>query len=275
MEALVNAKTPLMLTLPSLNEYPDSTQLCYFTEEKMDIRNGIHPDHGKILDTQGLRKEFLIDNLFKKGEITFTYTHIDRVIVMGIVPEGKALPLVADQKVIGAEYLLERREMGVMNLGGAGTVTCDGTSYTVKKGEGLYVGKGTKEIVFANATESDPACFYAVSAPAHMDYPTVLIDMEKAQKVHLGSMEESNKRTINQLVHPAVCQSCNLVMGYTKLEPGCVWNTMPCHTHERRMEVYFYFDIPEGQVVFHLMGEPKETRHIVMRNNQAVISPSW
>ncbi|MCF2640762.1 5-dehydro-4-deoxy-D-glucuronate isomerase, partial [Fusobacterium varium] len=221
-----------------------------------------------------LRKHYLIEKVFIEDEVNLVYSHVDRVIAGGITPVKKALKL-EGCKELGSEYFLERRELGVINIGGDGKVVIDGVEYEVKSREGLYVGMGSKELVFTSADEKNPAKFYINSSPAHKTYPTVMINLEKANKVHLGDLANSNKRTIYQYVHPAVCQSCQLVMGMTMLEPNNMWNTMPCHTHERRMEVYLYFDMTDDNKVFHLMGEPNETRHIVMGNEQAVISPSW
>jgi 4-deoxy-L-threo-5-hexosulose-uronate ketol-isomerase len=183
--------------------------------------------------------------------------------------------LSAAREIIGADYFLERRELGVINLGGQGTVSTDGSSHSMATREGLYVGKGTKSVEFGSVDARRPARFYFLSGMAHKELPTTLITEKMAKKVPMGSPEESNKRVINQVIHPDVVASCNLVMGFTGLEAGSVWNTMPCHTHERRMEVYLYFDMPADAVVFHLMGQPSQTRHIVVRNEEAVISPSW
>lgn len=240
----------------------------------MEVRNAWNPNDVKHYTTEKLREEFLIPELFIPGEVKMVYSHVDRIIVGGVCPSGKVLALEAG-KEIGADYFLERRELGIINIGGKGTVTVDGQEYTLEARDGLYVGKGAKEVAFSSADSSNPAKFYFNSAPAHTTYPIVKIEISKAQPLKLGSLEESNKRTIYQYIHPNVCQSCQLLMGMTILEPNNVWNTMPCHTHDRRMEVYFYFDMPEDAVVFHYMGEPNETRHIVMRNEQAVISPSW
>jgi 4-deoxy-L-threo-5-hexosulose-uronate ketol-isomerase len=240
----------------------------------MDIRYSSHFEDAKKYDTSDLRRHFLIEELFVPGEIKMTYSHIDRIIVAGVVPTDKALFL-EGSKAIGCDYFLERREMGVINIGGSGIITLDGEKYELNNQDGLYVGMGVKEISFESLDASSPAKFYVNSGTAHKTYPTVKIGLENANKVKAGSDEECNKRTINQYVHPAVCQSCQLVMGMTILEPGSVWNTMPCHTHERRMEVYLYFNMDEQSNVFHLMGTPDETRHIVVRNEQAVISPSW
>ncbi|MBU3099573.1 5-dehydro-4-deoxy-D-glucuronate isomerase [Clostridium estertheticum] len=240
----------------------------------MEIRYASHDEDAKSYDTTQLRKHFLIEDLFVPGEIKMVYSHIDRIIVAGIVPTNKALVL-EGSKALGCDYFLQRRELGVINIGGAGTVTLDGEKHELGARDGLYVGLGIKEISFTSVDAKNPAKFYMNSATAHKNYPTVEISLEKANKVQAGSDEECNKRVINQYVHPAVCKSCQLVMGMTILNPGSVWNTMPCHTHDRRMEVYLYFDMDADNVVFHLMGTPQETRHIVMKNEQAVISPSW
>ena len=241
---------------------------------RLDVRYANHPEDSKHYTTEELRKHYLIEKVFIEDEVNLVYSHVDRVIAGGITPVKKALKL-EGCKELGSEYFLERRELGVINIGGDGKVVIDGTEYEVKSREGLYVGMGSKELVFTSENEKNPAKFYINSSPAHKTYPTVMINLEKANKVHLGDLANSNKRTIYQYVHPAVCQSCQLVMGMTMLEPNNMWNTMPCHTHERRMEVYLYFDMTNDNKVFHLMGEPNETRHIVMGNEQAVISPSW
>ena len=241
---------------------------------RLDVRYANHPEDSKYYTTEELRKHYLIEKVFIEDEVNLVYSHVDRVIAGGITPVKKALKL-EGCKELGSEYFLERRELGVINIGGDGKVVIDGTEYEVKSREGLYIGMGSKELVFTSENEKNPAKFYINSSPAHKTYPTVMINLEKANKVHLGDLANSNKRTIYQYVHPAVCQSCQLVMGMTMLEPNNMWNTMPCHTHERRMEVYLYFDMTDDNKVFHLMGEPNETRHIVMGNEQAVISPSW
>mgnify|MGYP000197217402 CR=1 FL=1 len=239
----------------------------------MEIRNAANPNDVKHYTTDRLRSEFLIQGLFKPGEIKTVYSHIDRIIVGSACPI-KPLTLEAG-KEIRAAYFLERREMGIINIGGKGTVTVDGVDYQLDYKDGLYIGRGSKEIVFSSADSSNPAKFYFNSAPAHKTYPTVLIKPENCVQVELGSLEQSNHRTITKYILPGQVESCQLVMGMTSLKPGSVWNTMPCHTHDRRMEVYLYFELPENAVVFHYMGEPTETRHIVMRNEEAVISPSW
>ena len=239
----------------------------------MELRTASSPNDVKHYTTDRLREEFLIQNLFEAGEIKTVYSHIDRIIIGGAVPV-EPLTLKAGEE-IRAEYFLQRRELGIINIGGKGTVTIDGTVYELEFKDGLYVGMGSKDIAFASADEKNPAYFYFNSAPAHKTYPTVLIKPENCVNVELGSLEESNHRVITKYILPGQVESCQLVMGMTKLKPGSVWNTMPCHTHDRRMEVYLYFEMPEDALVFHYMGEPTETRHIVMRNRDVVICPSW
>lgn len=239
----------------------------------MEVRYSVSPNEFKNLDTKGLRDNFLIEDLFKKGELKLVYSHIDRIIVGSAVPvEPLELPV---GKELGTSYFLERRELGIINIGPKGYVTLDGVKYEINNKDGLYVGKGVKEVVFESENKEKPAKFYLNSAPAHKEYPTVKINLGDIKPQHLGSLETSNERKLYQYIHPNVCESCQLVMGLTMLEPSNVWNTFPCHTHERRMEVYLYFDMDEDGVVFHMMGEPDETRHIVIRNEQAVISPSY
>lgn len=240
----------------------------------MEVRYDTHPNDAMYYTTEELREHYLIENLFEKGKINTVYSHVDRIIVGAATPADKALKLEAGDE-LRAEYFLERRELGIINIGAKGKVILDGVEYTLGNKDGLYVGRGTKEVIFESEDDKNPAKFYFNSAPAHTTYPTVFIDMEKANKRPIGTMEDSNKRTIYQYIHPDVLQTCQLSMGLTKLEEGSMWNTMPCHTHERRMEVYLYFDLPEDAAVFHLMGQPQETRHIIMHNEQAVISPSW
>jgi 4-deoxy-L-threo-5-hexosulose-uronate ketol-isomerase len=239
----------------------------------MEIRNAIHPRDFKTYTTEEIRKEFLVQHLFIPGEAKLVYSYYDRMIVGGVCP-NKALKLEAS-KEIGAEYLLAGREMGLINVASQGTVTIDGTAYALGRYDGLYVGMGAKEIIFSSEDNDNPAHFYLLSGPAHMAYPTTRIGINDAEKTLLGSAGESNIRTINKYIHPDGVKSCQLVMGMTVLESGSVWNTMPCHTHERRMEVYFYFNLADDAVLFHLMGEPNETRLVVVRNEEAVLSPSW
>ena len=239
----------------------------------MEIRNAIHPRDFKTYTTEAIRKEFLVQNLFTPGQTKLVYSHYDRMIAGGICP-NKPLALKAS-KEIGAEYFLAGREMGVINVASKGTVTVDGAAYALDRNDGLYVGRGSKEIIFSSEDNDNPAHFYLLSGPAHITYPTTRVAINDAEKTRLGSAGESNIRTINKYIHADGVKSCQLVMGMTVLEPGSVWNTMPCHTHERRMEVYFYFSLADDAVLFHLMGEPDETRFIVIRNEEAVLSPSW
>lgn len=244
----------------------------------MEVRPGANPNDVKNYDTDRLRHDFLIQDVFVPGEIKTIYSQIDRIIVGSATPAGKALKLTAGDE-LRAAYFLERREMGVINIGGKGTMTLDGVRYDFDYKDGIYIGMGTKEVIFESADAGNPAKFYFNSAPAHKTYPTVFINPEKdilpENKKELGCLENANHRTIRKYILPGQVESCQLEMGMTALEPGSVWNTMPCHTHDRRMEVYLYFEVPENDVVFHYMGEPTQTRHIVMRNEEAVISPSW
>ena len=244
----------------------------------MEVRPGANPVDVKTYDTARLRHDFLVQDLFIANEIKTIYSQIDRIIIGAAMPADKVLTLEAGAE-LRAKYFLERREMGIINIGGKGTVTVDGKPYEFKYRDGLYIGMGAKEITFASADASDPAKFYFNSAPAHMTYPTVFIDPEKdilpQNKLELGTLEDANHRILRKYILPGQVESCQLEMGITSLEPGSVWNTMPCHTHDRRMEVYLYFEVPENAAVFHYMGEPTETRHIIMHNEEAVISPSW
>lgn len=241
---------------------------------KMEIRNASNPKDVKHYTTQRLREEFHISSLFTKDNIRMVYSHIDRIIASGLMPVFHTLKLEAG-KELAADYFLQRREMGCINIGGRGTITVDGTEYVMEPRDGIYIGRGNKEIAFKSENPENPAKFYVASCPAHKEYPIVKIDISKAKKVPCGSEKDANKRVINQYIHPEVMQSCQLSMGLTQLEEGSVWNTMPTHTHDRRMEVYLYLDMDDDTVVFHLMGEPDETRHIIMHNEEAVISPSW
>ena len=241
---------------------------------KMEIRNASNPRDMKHYTTERLREEFHISKLFTKDNIRMVYSHIDRIITAGAMPLYQELRLEAG-KELAADYFLERREMGCINIGGKGIITVDGVEYEMNPRDGIYIGRGNREITFKCVDENDPPKFYISSCPAHKEYPTVKIDITKAKKVPCGSPEECNHRVINQYIHPEVMQSCQLAMGLTNLATGSNWNTMPCHTHDRRMEVYLYLDMQEDDIVFHMMGEPNETRHIVMRNEEAVISPSW
>ncbi|MDF2906066.1 MAG: 4-deoxy-L-threo-5-hexosulose-uronate ketol-isomerase [Herbinix sp.] len=239
----------------------------------MELRTAVSPKDVKHYTTEQLREEFLIQSIFVSGEIKTVYSHIDRIIIGAAMPVSP-LTLTAGEE-IRAKYFLERREMGIINIGGRGNVTVDGVVYTLENKDGMYIGMGAEEILFTTETENSPAIFYFNSAPAHRTYPTVHIKPENCINVELGTMETCNHRVITKYILPGQVESCQLVMGMTKLKPGSVWNTMPSHTHDRRMEVYLYFDMPEDACVFHYMGEPSQTRHIVMRNREAVISPSW
>ncbi len=251
----------------------------------MELRTACSPKDEKHYDTTRLREEFLIDDLFQPDVIKLVYSHIDRIITGSAVPVKEELKLTAGDE-LRAEYFLQRREMGVINIGGAGVITIDGKKYDVDYKQGMYIGMGSRDVSFASCDASNPAKFYINSAPAHKTYPTVLIKREGTpsedvviikdeNKKELGCLEQANHRVINKYILPGQVETCQLEMGMTELKPGSVWNTMPCHTHDRRMEVYLYFDIPEDALVMHFMGEPTETRHIIMRNEQAVISPSW
>lgn len=240
----------------------------------MEIRQAVNKEDIKSYDTPRIRKEFLIEKVFIKDEVTSVYSHIDRIISGGIMPVEKELELEAGAE-LRAQFFLERREMGVINIGGDGVIKADGKEFILKKYECLYLGRGTKDIKFKSKKAETPAKFYFNSCPAHTAYPTTLIGLEKAVKVDCGSKAECNERTIYKYILPGNIPSCQLVMGLTILKEGSIWNTMPTHTHERRMEVYLYFDIKPGNIVFHLMGEPAETRHVVVNNEQAVISPSF
>ena len=244
----------------------------------MDIRYSANQRDFKRYTTEEIRGEFLIENLYKKDEVVAVYSHVDRMVTLGCMPVEEVVSISKGIDVwanFGTDYFLERREIGIFNIGGAGKIKADGEVFEMGYKDCLYITKGTKKVTFESNSPDEPAKFYMVSAPAHTSYQTTFIPIEKAAKKPLGSMETSNKRVINQFIHPDVLKTCPLSMGMTVLEPGSVWNTMPAHTHERRMEVYMYFEVPENQVVFHMMGEGTETRHIVMQNEQAVISPSW
>ncbi len=240
----------------------------------MEIRHTTNPTDFKEYKTERLRSDFLIDTLFVKGEINLTYSHYDRVVAGGAIPTTEALKL-EDKETLKTEYFLERREVGIINIGAEGTVLVDGEAYTLNKRDCLYVGLGNKEVLFESSNASDPAKFYIVSTPAHKQYPTKKAPIDDAEPNRLGSDSESNKRTIYKYIHADGIQSCQLMMGMTLLEPNNMWNTMPAHLHDRRMEIYLYFDMDEDARVFHFMGQPDETRHIVVKNEQAVLSPPW
>ena len=244
----------------------------------MDIRYSTGKEAFKRMDTEELRNEFLITGIFKADDVTAVYSHVDRIVTMGAMPVNETVNLgknIDAWKDFGAKTILERRELGTINIGEAGSIVVDGEEFPMNHFDGFYVPMGTKEVLFKSNDPEKPAKFFIVTTPAHHAYPAKHIPLEKAIHKHLGSQATSNERTINQYIHPDVLDTCQLSMGLTHLEEGSVWNTMPVHTHERRMEVYFYFDIPEDNVVFHFMGEPNQTRHLVMHNDTAVINPSW
>jgi 4-deoxy-L-threo-5-hexosulose-uronate ketol-isomerase len=255
-------------------------------ERHMELRTASSPRDEKHYDTQRLREEYLVEKLFFADDIYLVYSHIDRIIFGGAMPVTGPVKLEAGAE-LRADYFCERRELGLINIGGDGIVTADGVRYEVAARDGMYLGRGTKDITFESADGNNPAKFYLCSGPAHKTYPTKRIlkdaraqypydvEIKPENKKELGSLEDANHRTINKYILPGQVESCQLEMGMTHLEPGSVWNTMPCHTHDRRMEVYLYFDLPEDAFVMHYMGEPQETRHLVVRNEQAVISPSW
>ena len=244
----------------------------------MDIRYSASPRDVKRYTTEELRREFLIENLYRPDEVVAVYSHVDRMVTLGCMPVHETVSIDKGIDVwanFGTKFFLERREIGIFNIGGAGKITVDGTVYELGYKDCLYITMGARDVRFSSDDAASPAKFYMVSAPAHRSYETRLLKIADANKKPCGDAATSNKRTINQFIHPAVLKTCQLSMGMTVLDSGSVWNTMPAHTHERRMEVYMYFEVPEDQVVFHMMGQGQETRHIVMTNEQAVISPSW
>jgi 4-deoxy-L-threo-5-hexosulose-uronate ketol-isomerase len=241
---------------------------------EMETRYANHPEEIKTYNTDELREHFLVEKLFEAGKVHLTYTHVDRMIFGGVTPTNEELTIKLD-KELGVTYFLERRELGIINIGGDGSVVLDGEEIKMNRRDGLYVGRGTEEVLFRSDDASNPAKFYINSAPAHHTYPTTKIDINNIKPLEMGEPGTLNERKIYQYVHPNNCESCQLQMGLTMLQPGSVWNTMPCHTHERRMEVYLYFDMEPETRVFHFMGQPDETRHLVMKNEQAAISPSW
>ncbi len=240
----------------------------------MQQRYPIDPQTVKTFTTEQLREYFLVETLFTDNAINMVYSHIDRVVIGGACP-NRSLKLAGDKEALASDIFLARREIGIINVGGAGQVIAGGTGYPMAKQDGLYVGMGVEDVIFESEDANAPAHFYFISTPAHTNYPTVHIPIASAEPINLGDDANSNKRTIYKYIHPDGVKSCQLTMGMTLLAPNNMWNTMPPHLHDRRMEVYFYFDIEEGNTVFHLMGQPNETRHLVMRNEQAVISPPW
>jgi 4-deoxy-L-threo-5-hexosulose-uronate ketol-isomerase len=240
----------------------------------MQIHFQNSPKEVKGMTTEELRDNFLCEGLMQDDGIDYLYSHYDRVIVGGAKPVQQSLTLIADEE-LRADYFLERREMGIINVGSHGVVIADGITYELEKLSCLYLGKGTKEVQFKSTDKNNPAIFFFLSAPAHHTYPNKSMKKEEASPVALGAVETSNQRTIYKYIHADGIQSCQLVMGLTVLNNGSVWNSVPPHTHTRRSEVYFYFDLNEQQRVFHFMGEPQQTRHLVMKNHEAVISPPW
>lgn len=235
----------------------------------VETRYAVHAEHARTMDTEALRKHFLAEGLFVEGEIRLVYTHYERFVLGGVVPAGK--PLILDHvKQSGTPGFLDRREMGIVNIGETGSVSTASESWAMERGDVLYLGKGAGPVTFDGAGR-----FYITSAPAHVTFPSRLIRLAESAEVKLGSVETSNKRTINQFIHPEVMESCQLILGYTTLEDGSVWNTMPAHTHDRRIEAYLYFNLSPEARVLHLMGEPTETRHLLVANEEAAISPPW
>ena len=241
----------------------------------MEVRYSPDPKTYRTMTNDELRKHFLIDSLFAPNTIPMVYSDVDRSITGSAVPVKESLKLLSSKKEMAAEFFLERREIGIINIGSRGSIMADGIQYAMEYKDGLYIGRGTKEIEFSSADPGNPAMFYFVSFPAHMVYPTVHTKISDVEEAKLGSVQDANKRTINKYIHPNGIKSCQLVMGLTELEEGSVWNTMPVHTHQRRSEIYMYFNLPEDAMVLHLLGEPTETKHLIMRNGQATISPSW
>ena len=240
----------------------------------MNIRFAESPTETLTLGTDDLRKRFLLESLFQKNTIQLTYSHYDRMIIGGVMPVDKKVEL-PNPSELRAEYFLERREIGIINVGGDGIITVDGQAHSISKMDCLYVGKGVKEISFASSDEATPALFYLLSSPAHHSYPTAVCKKEHAQPVDLGTQQTANKRTVYKYIHLEGIKSCQLVMGLTSMHEGSVWNSVPPHTHTRRMEVYFYFDLPSDHRIFHFMGEPQSTRHLLVANHEAVISAPW
>ncbi|RLQ94288.1 5-dehydro-4-deoxy-D-glucuronate isomerase [Falsibacillus albus] len=240
----------------------------------MEFRYATNPEEAKHYTTQELREKYLGERLFLNGEINMLYTHEDRMIIGGAVPGTEEL-LLESSDDLKTDYFLERRELGIINVGGEGLVFVEGDEYRLKKRDCLYVGLGNKRVSFKSASPQNPAKFYLVSTLAHQAYPTKKVAIDDAQPAQMGSLSESNERTIYKYIHADGIQSCQLMLGMTLLEPNNMWNTMPAHLHDRRSEIYFYFDMPEDGRVFHFMGQPEETRHLVVKNEEVVISPAW
>lgn len=243
-------------------------------KSNFESRYAVSPQETKRMTTDELRQNFLMEKVFEGDKVNLCLSHYDRYIAGGAMPVLENLEL-PDPDNLKADYFLERREMGIINVGGKGTIEADEEIYELDFKEALYISKETKKVIFSSADKNHPAKFYINSAPAHHKYPTKKVTKKEAEIVTVGSLENSNHRTINKLLVASVIQTCQLQMGMTELKPGSVWNTMPAHTHDRRMEIYFYFEVAKGQSVCHFMGEPQESRHIWMQNEQAVISPNW
>jgi 4-deoxy-L-threo-5-hexosulose-uronate ketol-isomerase len=241
----------------------------------MQVRYSPDLNGFKKMTTDELRKTFLIESLFQENKIPMVYSDVDRSITGSAVPVGRVLNLTATKKEMAAKYFCERREIGIINIEGNGSVKIDGTKYVMGFRDALYIGRGAKDIQFVSNNKSKPAHFYFVSYPSHREYPVKHIKYEDAIHKHLGSVEDSNKRTIHQYIHPDILKTSQICMGLTELDEGSVWNTMPAHTHQRRSEVYMYFNLKPDSLVMHILGEPTETRHIIIRNKQAVLSTSW
>lgn len=244
----------------------------------MDIRYSANPKDVARYTTEELRREFLITDMYQPDTVRATYSHVDRMVVLGILPVNETVSIDKGINIwanFGTHFFLERREAGVFNLGGPGYILCDGVRYEMGFEDCLYIAKGTREVLFGSNDGENPARFYVASTPAHKVCKTTFLSLENANKRPCGGEQNANKRVINQFIHPDVLETCQLSMGLTQLAPGSVWNSMPCHTHERRMEVYTYFGMPEEDVVIHFMGQPTQTRSLVMKNFDAVISPSW
>lgn len=241
----------------------------------MEVRYSPDAKAVRTMTNEELRKYFLIDSLFAEDAVPMVYSDIDRSITGSAVPVNQRLTLISSKKEMAAEFFLERREIGIINIGGDGKITVDNVSFEMKHEDCLYIGRGAREVEFSSAESLNPAKFYFVSFPAHASYPTTHAKLAEVEPVRLGSEREANKRTIYKYIHPRGIKSCQLVMGLTELETGSVWNTMPVHTHQRRSEIYMYFNLKQDAIVVHLIGEPGETKHVIIRNRQAVLSPSW
>jgi 4-deoxy-L-threo-5-hexosulose-uronate ketol-isomerase len=240
----------------------------------MKTLHSVHPEDFKQYHTALIRSRFLVEELMVPDQVQFTYTHYDRMMIGGAMPVSRPLALETYES-LRSDYFLERRELGIINVGGEARIEAGTESYTLNKLDCLYIGKGVQQVRFISANPSHPAVLYLLSAPAHKSYPTTLLPKANAEAATMGALQTSNQRTIYRYIHKNGIQSCQLVMGLTLLDTGSVWNTIPPHTHDRRMEVYFYFDVPQDQVVFHYMGKPTETRHLLVNNYQAVVSPPW